>query len=397
MAKQKTGHGKHICRSRRHYSAYWLLLVIGVVVGGFALQSLALWLPSWPWALGFAANATVWPLLQAMFSILLLGVAAGFYYLARRPAAIVFCLFGVVTIMPVSMMFASWHNYADEQDLTLDVGQQVYMTRGANPPDETFEYGRAGEHSLLLSAYFNPDISKRSPAVIYVHGGGWSGGSRTENGELFRWLNSHGYSVFSIDYRYATDSYASWRDAPRDVVCALTWLKQTADVQHVDPGNVTLMGDSAGGQLALRAAYGVSSGDVTSSCGGEPVRVKKVVGIVPAIDFRELYDDPNRGPTSRANVVRYLGGAPDTASEAYTESSILTHVKAGLLPTLLINAANDTLVSPGSGERLATALKSAGVDAQQYTLPYAAHSYWINPGGYQNQLSRQMIERFLTE
>ncbi len=393
MAKQKT---QPVHRNHKHYGAYWLLLAIGIVVGGFALQSVALWLP-WRWAYGLASNATVWPLVQLSFSILLLVVAAGFYYLMRHVAALVFGMLGVLTMLPVIMMYMSWGSYAQIHELSLDVFQQHHMTRSLTAPDETFEYGRAGEHSLLLSAYFNPDTTKRSPAVVYVHGGGWSGGDRTENGELFRWLNSLGYSVFSIDYRYATDTYASWRDAPRDVVCALAWLNETADTQHVDRNSVTLMGDSAGGQLAIRAAYGVQSGDVDSSCQGEPVNPTKVVGIVPAIDFRGLYDDPKLGLTSRTNVVRYLGGTPDTASEAYDESSILTHVKAGLPPTLLINAANDTLVSPGSGERLAAALKSAGVDTQQYTLPYAAHSYWINPGGYQNQLSRQMIERFLLD
>ena len=155
------------------------------------------------------------------------------------------------------------------------------------------------------------------------------------------------------------------------------------------------MGDSAGGQLALRAAYGVQSGDVPSSCQGEPIKPKKVVGIVPAVDARELYDDPKLGPTSRVNIVRYLGGTPETAAEAYNESSVITHVNAGLPPTLIINAANDTLVSPDSGERLAEALDRAGVEVEQYTLPYAAHSYWINPGGLQNQTARELILRFL--
>lgn len=391
MAKQKV---HKTSRSRKQHAAYWLLLLIGLVAAAFALQAIALWLP-WRWAFGFASNATVWPLVQLSFSITLLLVAAGLFYLMARVSALVFGVLGLITMLPVLFMFVTWSQYGHQHQLSLDVLEQRHMTRSVNAPDETFEYGRAGGQSLMLSAYFNPDMTKRSPAIVYVHGGGWSGGSRTENGDFFRWLSSLGYSVFSIDYRYATSRYASWRDAPADVVCALAWLNETADTQHIDRDNVAIMGDSAGGQLALRAAYGVRSGDVSSSCQGEPLVPKRVIGIVPAIDARELYDDPKLGPTSRVNIVRYLGGTPETAAEAYNESSVITHVKAGLPPTLIINAANDTLVSPDSGERLAEALDRAGVEVEQYTLPYAAHSYWINPGGLQNQMSRQIIERFL--
>jgi acetyl esterase/lipase len=365
-------------------------------VTAFALQSVALWLP-WRWSYGFAANATAWPVIQLACSLLVLLVAVGFYYLMRRTTAIVFGAVGVLTIIPVAVMFITLNTYAHGHAATLDVFEQRHVIRGIHPASNDVQYAQIEGQGVELSVYRNSDIAKRSPAVVYVHGGGWSGGSRTENSELFNWLNGQGYTVFSVDYRYANDSYASWQDAPSDVVCALAWLNKHADAQQIDGDNVAIMGDSAGGQLALRAAYGVKSGDVRSSCNGQPLTPKKVIALVPAVDFRELYDDPRLGPTSRTNVVRYLGGTPSTAAQAYDESSIATHVKAGLQPTLIINAANDTLVSPDSGERLAAELKKAGVAAEQYTLPYAAHSYWINPGGYQNQMARALIERFLSK
>ncbi len=376
--------------------AYWLLLAIGVVASALALQAIALWLP-WRWAYDFAANATVWPIIQLACSLLVLFVAGGFYYLMRMTTAIVFGVVGVITLTPVIIMLASQGSYAQSNDVSLDVFEQTHVSRTVHHPNNDVQYGRVGNNDLNMSVYRNSDITKRSPAIVYVHGGGWSGGSRTENGEFFSWLNGLGYTVLSIDYRFAREDYASWQDAPRDVVCALAWANKNADYWQIDRDRVSVMGDSAGGQLALRAAYGVKSGDLMSSCGGDPATPSKVVGIVPAIDFRELYDDPKLGPTSRTNVVRYLGGNPSEQAEAYDESSIITHVKAGLQPTLIINAANDTLVSPDSGEKLARELKKSGVSVEQYTLPYAAHSYWINPGGYQNQTSRSLISDFLSK
>lgn len=383
-------------RSHRHQAAYWLLLLVGGVAAVCALQGIALWLP-WRWAYGFAANATVWPILQLAVVLFVLFVALGFFYLLRRATAWVFVAIGASTLIPVIQMFVVLAHYADTNTIAIDVAAQSQLTRASYAPDADVQYAEVDGASLGVSIYRNEDIAKRSPAILFVHGGGWSGGARTENSELFAWLNSLGYSVFSIDYRYAHERYASWRDAPRDVACALVWLGRNAESQQIDRDNVTIMGDSAGGQLALRAAYGVKSGDLRPSCEGGPVIPHKAIAIVPAIDFRELYDDPRLGSTSRSNVVRYLGGSPETAAEAYAESSVITHVKSGLQPTLIINAANDTLVSPGSGERLARALGDAGVDVQQYTLPYTVHSYWINPGGMQNQISRELIIRFLAE
>lgn len=381
-------------RGHKYNAIYWILLTFGVAVTIYAAQSVALWLP-WSWADGLAANATVWPILQLVLSIAVFGVAAGFYYLLRPRMAAVFVACGVVTILPVIAMYMSLGFYARTHDISLDMLAQTHVVRGDYQAHQVVNYGQNSNNRLELSVYRNSNITRRSPAVVYVHGGGWAGGSRTENSEFFRWLNDRGYSVYSIDYRYASEGRATWQTAPRDVACALSWLNENADAQQVDRDNVTIMGDSAGGQLALRAAYGVKSGDIESSCSGEPVVPGKVAAIVPAVDFTELYNDPRRGGASQANVVNYLGGTPESSPDAYEDATIINHVRQGLQPTLIINASNDMLVAPESGVRLAEALHNAGVDTRQYTLPYAVHSYWINPGGYQMQTSRELIARFL--
>lgn len=374
----------------------WVVIVIGAGMALFALQSVALWLP-WRWTYEFAANGSAWPFVQLGLTVGV-GLAGGaLWWLGSRRLGIVYIALSALCLIPVTQTMISLDTFARSQGIPLSVTQQFDVSRNQYAADEaSVRYGRVAQTDLVLSSYLTSEMTAKNPVIVYVHGGGWSGGSRTENSDFFRWLNSRGYHVLSIDYRIAKDNYASWQDAPRDVVCALAWLNSAAAERYgIDRSAVTLMGDSAGGQLALRAAYGVANGDLTSSCGGQPLVPASVVGIVPAIDFVELYDDPRLGPTSRENVVRYLGGSPATASDAYSESSIITHVKAGLPRTLIINAERDTLVSPRSGEALAAKLREAGVDAEQYTLPYTVHSYWINPGGYQNQIGRQIIKQFL--
>lgn len=376
----------------------WGLMVVGAGMGLLALQSVALWLP-WRWTYEFAANASAWTITQLMLAVGVGLIGGSIWLLGKRVVGIIYIATGVICVIPAIQIMIALGSYASLHTVPLSVTKQFDMARNTYPADEqTVTYGRGGQTDLVLSSYLAETTARQAPAIIYVHGGGWSGGSRTENSDFFRWLNRQGYHVFSIDYRAARDSYASWQDAPRDVVCALAWLNGDASEKyHIDRSAVTLMGDSAGGQLALRAAYGVANGDLASSCGGTPVTPQSVVGIVPAIDFAELYDDPKLGSASRENVVRYLGGMPTSASEAYSESSIISHVKAGLPRTLIINATHDTLVSPRSGEALAAKLREASVEVEQHTLPYTVHSYWINPGGYQNQIARGLIRDFLKD
>ena len=67
------------------------------------------------------------------------------------------------------------------------------------------------------------------------------------------WLADLGYVVFDVDYRLAPPP--RWRDAPGDVQAAVAWVRARAPQLGVDPERVALLGWSAGGHLALLAAY----------------------------------------------------------------------------------------------------------------------------------------------
>lgn len=381
--------------TRRRNIIRYGLIVVAAIITLWTLQAVAFWLP-FGWAQVFAANATVWPIIQVSALVIIVACAVGLAVLRNYKLAITFTSLAILCAVPTVQMMSSLQRFGDKYGLAISVIEQVNVVRSFPTPDQAdVKFGRAGESDLRLSGYLAEGDSIH-PAVIYVHGGGWSGGSRDDSAEFFQWLNAQGYHVFSIDYRTARTDYASWKDAPTDVTCALAWLNQNQKTYGVDTKNVTLMGDSAGGQLALRAAYGLANGDMTSSCGGNPVSVKSVVGIVPAIDFREMHEGNALGAGSRSNVEQYLGGSPGEKTAAYDDATIINHVKPGLPRTLIINAARDTLVSANSGEALARKLDETGVEVEQYTLPYAAHSYWINPGGPQNQMAQELIKRFLS-
>ncbi len=110
------------------------------------------------------------------------------------------------------------------------------------------EYTHPQGVGLHLDAHI-PAGNGPFPAVILVHGGGWTSGDRTASfvRPLFGVLDQSGFAWFTIDYRLAP---AYGYPAPvDDVEAAVRFVKQHAKEYHVDPERIALMGESAGGHL----------------------------------------------------------------------------------------------------------------------------------------------------
>ena len=94
------------------------------------------------------------------------------------------------------------------------------------------------------------------PGVLVIHGGSWQNGNSREFLALNGYLAARDYVVFSINYRLAPKwKFPAGRD---DVLSAIAYLKVYAEELGLDPTRLVLFGRSAGGQLALLAAYTAS-------------------------------------------------------------------------------------------------------------------------------------------
>ena len=84
------------------------------------------------------------------------------------------------------------------------------------------EYAQAKGVSLKLDLY-RPSAkpSAPMPLVIWVHGGGWSNGSKTNCPAA--WLATKGYAVASLDFRLLPEH--PWPAQIEDPIAALRWLR----------------------------------------------------------------------------------------------------------------------------------------------------------------------------
>jgi len=268
----------------------------------------------------------------------------------------------------------------------------------ANRPDHaasrTVRYAKVDGQDLYLDAWLPQRPSNTpGPAVVFVHGGGFVQGSRSETSRWDRWLNDAGYAVFDIGYRLAPP--ARWDQAAADIGCALSWLRANAAGYHVDPNRVTLGGRSAGGNLALSTAYTSSDAPGESSCGGTSLAVRSVFAMFPPSDLTAWWNSDRVRHASRRKTEQYTGGTPATYPERYDATSPTRHVRPGLPPTLLIHGSGDQFVPPQQSRQLHRELDQAGVPNQFVELPYTDHDYDLSWNGPATQITQHLIAEFL--
>ncbi|MBE6764490.1 MAG: alpha/beta hydrolase [Ruminococcaceae bacterium] len=100
----------------------------------------------------------------------------------------------------------------------------------------------------LRCYWFTPAGSPIDRAVLYLHGGAYIGGDETISYTASRLASALGMRVLAVDYRLAPkDPFPA---AQHDALAAYYWLRSQGALED----NITIVGDSAGGGLALSLA-----------------------------------------------------------------------------------------------------------------------------------------------
>lgn len=248
---------------------------------------------------------------------------------------------------------------------------------------QTFVYAVREDRQLQLD-YYRPAGKQPAPCVVLVHGGGWDGGARGQLPDLNAFLADQGYAVAALEYRLAPRHIYP---APvEDMREALKWLKTHAAELGLDPERFVLMGRSAGGQIALQAAY----------VNPDPA-VKGVIAFYAPADMVFGYSLPTNPliMDSRRLMVNYLGGSYATHPAAYIAASPVEHVGPATVPTLLLHGRPDVLVSYQHTVHMREKLGPLGVKHFEVDLPWAAHGFDYVFRGPGSQVSLYFIERFL--
>ena len=228
-------------------------------------------------------------------------------------------------------------------------------------------YLTANNYEAKLDVYLPSGLTAPNPVVIYIHGGGWVGG--TKEGAMPQLLPymEMGWTVVNVEYRLARVSLAP--AAVEDCRCALRWVYRNAEQYKFDTSKIVVTGHSAGGHLSLTTGLLPASAGLDRECPGrEELKVAAVINWFGITDVNDLLD----GPNMQAYAVAWLGSLPDR-EEVARRVSPLNYVRPDLPPILTIHGDADTVVPYSQATRMQAELEKAGVPHQLITIPGGKH------------------------
>jgi acetyl esterase/lipase len=224
------------------------------------------------------------------------------------------------------------------------------------------EYAKAGDVSLKLDVYQpKAESAKPRPCVVWIHGGGWQNGNKSNGARMLVGVLASGdYVGASVGYRL-TD-VASWPAQINDCKAAIRYLRANATKLGIDPNKIGVWGGSAGGHLVSLLG---TSGDVPELEGnlgttGVSSRVTCVVDFCGPADFALFGLDSPRLNESNNSVYKLFGGPPKDKADTAKQASPVTYVTKDDPPFLIMHGTADPLVPINQAQRLHDAQQQAG-------------------------------------
>ncbi|MGD0438370.1 MAG: alpha/beta hydrolase [Bryobacteraceae bacterium] len=229
--------------------------------------------------------------------------------------------------------------------------------------EANIHYDRYAETVVDILQARAPALKNR-PGAIMIHGGGWVEGEKESVVERFCVpLIQHGFVVANVEYRLAKAAPAP--AAVHDVLNAAKWFHSHAADYKVDADHILVMGDSAGGHLALMTGMTPASADL-----GTATKIAAIVDFYGIADVADQIEGAHRRDYAEA----WIPEQPDRMELARRLSPI-SYVRKGLPPILAIHGDADSVVPFEQSVRLTGALKSAGSDAELIAVPGGQHGF----------------------
>lgn len=227
---------------------------------------------------------------------------------------------------------------------------------------------------LKLDLYIPQNIEGPLPLVVWIHGGGWLGGSK-ENPPA-KPLLERGFAVASISYRFS--SSALFPAQIHDCKAAVRFLRANAKTYNIHPDRIGAWGASAGGHLAALLGTSGSMKALDGTVGEyleTPSMVQAVCNWFGPSDFLTNPVVKGRFKVTDDPVVKLFGGPPSEKRELAELASPITHVTGSASPFLIMHGDRDEVVPPAQSQLLHDLLKAQGVDSTLLVMEGKGHGF----------------------
>jgi len=229
----------------------------------------------------------------------------------------------------------------------------------------------------LMNVYV-PEGDGPFPAIVYIHGGGWTSGRREIYNIVGSFYAKKGIAGFSIEYTLTAQNNSSWPQAIQDVILAIRHIRENSAQYRIDPERVAVMGDSAGGHLA--SLVGTLSGNesfLAGTTGNLTIssRVCLVIDYYGPTDFQFIGE---RGSSFNPYglVEKFLGDATYEMNQSrWIEASPATYITADDPIFVIAHGTKDGIVPIAISESFKAKLDEAGVETYFVKVDGGIHGF----------------------
>jgi len=256
--------------------------------------------------------------------------------------------------------------------LWLGLENLVYLTPEI-PQDieeiKDIEYKNICGKSLQLDIYRPKKTGNSVPLLVFIHGGSWKGGKRSDYLVYLISFAKKGYVTATVSYRLLDDG--PYPACVEDITDAVSWLFKNGEMYGYDTSRIALIGGSAGAHLALLAAYGWKSSSEIHNSTTVPDNnhlVKAVVDIYGPVDLTTEY------ARNHSLVTSFLAHSYEEAPGIFEEASPVHYLDKDDPPTLILQGTSDKLVPVSQSDMLKAKLDSLGVPCVYCRFPLWPHT-----------------------
>ena len=258
--------------------------------------------------------------------------------------------------------------------LAIKIGLEDVINKTPAIPEDiealkNIEYKSINGKSLQLDIYRPFNIVKPAPLLVFIHGGGWKGGNRADYLVYLLSFAKKGYITATVSYRLLKDG--PYPACAIDITDAVKWVMANGEKYGYDPKRVALIGGSAGGHLALLAAYQWKSKNALKDSfrlAQEHPGIKAVVDIYGPVDLTTDY------ARNHPLVTNFLAHSFSESPELFSEASPIQYTDKSDPATLILHGTSDNLVPISQSILLKARLDSLGVPCVYRPVPGWPHA-----------------------
>jgi len=365
------------------------ILLALIVIGAF-----------WPQLILFGQIGNIlvsfWDLQILIIVALLAGISGWFLYHHHTRLRMGLVIANLLMVVGSGYLLINQVQTAAKYDTSIDWGQYLAGKVDNAKPDEktSVVYATSGKQPLKMQITKPTTKQASYKPLVLIHGGGYIAGARNQQPSWVKYYQSKGYVVFDVDYTLSSSTTHAWKQAPTEVAEAVAYIQKHQHTYQVDMSQLVISGSSAGGGIALQAAYGIA--DHTLGAKNLPTP-KAVIAVYPGSDPYAMWYGKSSllGMQGRICIQDYIGGSPDQYPDRYRDVTPSTHITKNTPATLMIVGTNDHILPYQGQSNFADQLQRTHTPHKLVSLPYSDHFFDMAGGSVGSQIARKQATLFL--